>query len=227
MAINITTVGDCAGNHLKMLFWGKAGTGKTRILGQAPVGETLIVSAEQGLLTLLHDPVASQHDTVEVQTAADLQGVLAYLEGSDHPYSWVCLDSITEIGESILSEALEEFKDPRQAYNAVRMSVPNVLKRLRRLPCHIIATAKSEEIEEEDKKTQKKYITGCQPDGAWKKVSKMLPYIYDHILHTEVVGGRYMVRCKPSKGLEIKNRGGRLDEFEEPDLLAMCEKIMG
>jgi len=122
MALTFSTTREQAAVHgVKCLVYGKAGVGKTTLCATAPT--PIIFSAEAGLLSLgAHDiPVAL------IKTIDDLEDAYRWATESHEAsqFETVCLDSISEIAEVVLSNAKKTCKDPRQAYGelADRMGV--------------------------------------------------------------------------------------------------------
>lgn len=207
--------------YVKIVLWGKAGTQKTRTACQAPDEDTILISAEKGLLSVRD--VAPNMDAIEINTVDELREIVEDLEAySKHDYEWCIIDSITEIIENMLAQAKEEYNDPRQAYGEVGEGTPDLIKRFRDLEMNVIMIAKSEAITDSEGN-----VIGYRPSGVWAKNSDRIPYLFDEILHLEPdPKGGVRIRCHPSRGLEIKDRSGNLAEFEKPDLQAIFNKIM-
>jgi hypothetical protein len=101
MGIKITSVDHAIkSNGLKVIVHGGAGSGKTTMAGTTGV-KTLIISAESGLLSLAGAP--DYIHVTEVKTMAQLDEVYDFLRAGNHGYQWAILDSISEIGEVVLS----------------------------------------------------------------------------------------------------------------------------
>ena len=102
MAIKLTTTREAAqSNGIKMLVYGGAGSGKTT-LASTTGGKTLIVSAESGLMSLRDHDI----DAIEVSTIDDVFETYQYVQSGDGlAYEWICLDSLSEIGEACLAAA--------------------------------------------------------------------------------------------------------------------------
>ena len=115
MNIQLTNTGDASVHYLKVLVHGPAGSGKTRLIGTIKK-KTLIINAEGGLLSLRGQNI----DVFTVKSIADVREVYTYLL-TDTSYEWVALDSISEIGEVVLTNEMEKTKDPRKAYGEMEM----------------------------------------------------------------------------------------------------------
>ena len=112
MAFKITTTKEAAkAQGLKVLVHGPAGSGKTVLCSTTgALDKTLIISAEAGLLSLRDFDI----QVAEVSTLEDLREVYKTLKNDDHPFEWICLDSISEIAEVVLNHELKQSKDPRR-----------------------------------------------------------------------------------------------------------------
>ena len=83
-----------------MLIYGASGAGKTTSLKTAP-GKTLVVSMESGLLSIKD---ADNLTAIEVKEASEIEEIAQLLENGTLEYDTVCLDSITEMSEILLSQ---------------------------------------------------------------------------------------------------------------------------
>ena len=111
-------------NGIKVLVYGNAGSGKTYLC--STITDQIIISAESGLLSL------SQFDipVIEVKSIQDIREVYKFLALSPeaNQYTTVCLDSLTEIGEVVLSAEKKHEKDPRQAYAKMYEQLSDLLQ---------------------------------------------------------------------------------------------------
>ena len=123
MAIQLISAKDAAlQNGIKVLIYGPAGAGKTVFCTTAPDDEkTLIISAEGGLLSIQDNALV---DICVVTSIDDVYEIFNHLKG-EHPYQWVCLDSISEIAEVVLNAEKTKTKDPRQAYGCLLYTSPS------------------------------------------------------------------------------------------------------
>ena len=100
MAIDFKSPSAVALNQgIKAVVHGPAGAGKTALCttGKEP---TLLVSAEAGLLSIRE--TKADIKIVETKTISDISSVLDHLEATKD-FATVCLDSISEIAEIVLS----------------------------------------------------------------------------------------------------------------------------
>ncbi|MCP4468898.1 MAG: ATP-binding protein [Halieaceae bacterium] len=225
MAIEIKKPRDVAlSRGIKALVHGPAGAGKTVLCatGQMP---TLIISAEGGLLSIQDAP--DNIDTVEVGSIDQIREVYSMLEqGSD--YKLVCLDSLTEIAEVVLAYEKGQTKDPRQAYGALIDEMGHLVRAFRDLPAyHVLMTSKQERIKDENNGSML-YI----PSMPGSKVAQQLPYWFDLVFAYRVEKNpegetvRWLQTERDGQH-EAKDRSGKLDDFEVPDMAVIISKILG
>lgn len=148
--------------------------------------------------------------------------VLEYLSG----FETICLDSITEIAEVILSNEKTNSKDGRQAYLVMGDQINTYIRRFRDLPFNTYFTAKLDKMQDE----MGKVLYSASLPG--KKTSGNLPYFFDEVfaLRTEKAEDgsvRRMLQTTDDGIFNAKDRSGVLAYFEEPNLGAILKKIQG
>ncbi len=228
-----TTVSAAALNHgIKVLVYGGAGSGKTRLCGTAP--KPIIISAEAGLLTFKkmieegildpNTPVIEVHDIDTVRTAYEWCKQNAAAQG----IRTICLDSISEITEKCLAAAKAKTKDPRAAYGDMAGQTIELVKQFRDLAgFHILVTAK--QTVATDPVTG---VTKAQPTAPGQQVGPALPYLFDEVFHAytdkePTTGETYhALRTHAAFNAEAKDRSGVLAEVEFPDLAYIIGKIL-
>lgn len=223
MAINIKSTAGLSANGVKLLVYGNSGAGKTSLIPTLP--SPIVLSAEGGLLSIQDANVPY----IEIASMADLQEAYQWLINSDEAKAFksVALDSISEIGEVVLNHERKQTKDPRQAYGAMQEQITDIIRAFRDLPnCHVYFTAKCEKAQDE---TGRMLYAPSMPGN---KTGQSLPYFFDEVLALRVEkdadGVTQRALMCDSDGLwQAKDRSGKLDSWEAPDLGAIIEKIMG
>jgi phage nucleotide-binding protein len=219
--MKITNTKDVASQHIKVLVHGPAGSGKTRLCATTG-GKPIILSAEGGLLSLSgHDL-----DVIEIKDMQDLYDSYAFL-ASDSTYDWVCLDSISEIAEVVLDAEKKKTNDPRKAYGELQTVMMGLMRSFRDLPKNIYFAAKQERVKDE--------ITGgiiCGPSAPGQKIGAAMPYLFDEVfaLHSwKDDTGQIQRAFQTMKDAqyEAKDRSGKLEMIEPPDLGLVYQKITG
>lgn len=206
---------------LKVLVYGAAGAGKTTLCTTTGAQDkTLIISAEAGLLSI-RDSVC---DAVSVSGLQDMRDLLAMLSKPDNRYTWIAIDSISEIAEGALAAAMEVNKDPRAAYGEMSTKLTALIKAFRDLPLNVVMACKGKQIEEDGRQTWQPLLPG-------KQLAESLPYLFDEVfclVAKESEGTvRRALRTVSDGKYVAKDRSGRLDAWEQPDLAAIYKKIHG
>lgn len=218
--MEITNTKEIAASYIKMLVHGPAGSGKTRLCATTG-GTPLIISAESGLLSLR----GLDLDVVEVKDMESLREVYTFLL-SDEKYDWVCLDSISEIAEVVLSAEKKKTNDPRKAYGEMQDIMMSLLRSFRDLPKNVYFSAKQDRVKDE---TTGGIIYG--PSAPGQKIGPAMPYMFDLVfaLHSwkdsEGVMQRALQTCADAN-YTAKDRSGCLAMAEKPDLGYIRNKIM-
>lgn len=226
MALNFTdTHTEAIGNGVKILGYGRAGMGKTRFCATAP--KPLILSAESGLLSLASFP---NIPVLKINNIQDLKDAYTFCQSNPNAqvFETVCLDSLSEILEQILSAEKAKTKDPRQAYGGLIEEGIKLVKQFRDLPrFNVIVTCK-----EEAATNTVTGVTRYAPAAPGQTVGPELPYLFDEVFHlstgTDNLGAKYhYIRTQPDIQTDAKDRSGKLDEIEYPDATHLINKIKG
>lgn len=223
MAIILRTTSDVKEQGLKVLVYGAAGAGKTILCRTLP--NPIILSAEGGLLSLRKENLPY----IEIKTLADLSEAYQWLISSDEgkQYESVCLDSLSEIAEVVLSHEKQNSKDPRQAYGAMQDQMTSLVRAFRDLPFrHVYFAAKVE------KQANELGQLLHSPSMPGQKTGQQLPYFFDEVfaLRVEQNEKGEIVRslmCSSDGIWTAKDRSGMLSMWEPADLGAIITKIGG
>ena len=225
MSIKFTTTKDAArSNGVKVLVYGKAGSGKTRLCATAP--KPIIISAEAGLLSLRNHDIP----VIEITSIDDLDEAYKWLTTNSKAkeFETICLDSISEIGEIVLAAAKATHKDARQAYGELIDHMLRTIKQFRDLPGkNVYFSAKETKLVDSITDT----VT-FQPNMPGAKLGVELPYYFDEVFNlgmglTNTGENYHFLRTASNFQYEAKDRSGALDEKEEPNLTKIFNKIAG
>ena len=222
--MKITKTNDLGKHALKMIIYGEAGSGKTRLA--ATTGEpTVVISAEGGLLSLRDHAITA----IEVKTIADVGEAYKWVVNSEEAkgIKWVCLDSISEIAEVSLAHEKAENKNAMRAYGQMADQMTQLIRAFRDLPeKHVYMTAKQERVQVDD---------GSQsygPSMPGKNLTQGLAYFVDEVfalrVHTDEEGNIQRWLQTSANGTHAaKDRSGVLELFEPCDLSLIKNKILG
>jgi len=209
----------------KLLVYGESGVGKTTLCQTAP-GKTLVVSMESGLLSIKDAP---DLDAIEVKEASEIEEIASLLENKTLNYETVCLDSVTEMAEILLSQEKAKSKDPRRAYGEVIEVMIKTMRRFRDLPMHVVFIAKQSRERDESSG-----MFHYQPMMVGAKLPTQIPYFFDEVLvlrtfddeneEGKTVTSRWL-QTRIGQNYIAKDRSGKLEEFESPDLTTIINKL--
>jgi hypothetical protein len=207
---------------VKVVVYGLAGTGKTRLCATCP--SPVIFSAESGLMSLRGYSLPYY----EIKTLKDVQDAYNWSRSSAEArqFQTVCIDSVSDVAETVLAghmvQANGKKNDGRAAYGDYNSDLMKVLKDFRDLPGkHVYMSAKQERVKGPDGIV----LNGPMLPGA--KMNTNLPYLPDLLLQLDVdpVGGWSFLRTKKDFVNDAKDRSGCLAPAEAPDLGALFAKI--
>ena len=207
---------------IKMLIYGQPGVGKT--LFCCTSGEkTLLISAEAGLLSIMG--TKADVEVLEITSFDELVMIYQHLKnGTD--FKTVCIDSISEVAEVVLAKELEASRHALKAYGEMATKVISMVRAFRDLPGYdIVFTAKQEKTQDDSNRL----LFGPSTPGS--KVSAGLPYYVDLVgamrIDKDNEGNvNHWLQCRGDGQYIAKDRSGRLDNFEEPNLKMIKNKIL-
>lgn len=219
MALKIQSTRDTAASqYINAIIYGQAGIGKTVLCGTAP--NPIILSAEDGLLSLAGKDI----DFAKITCFQDLIEAYNELKKGEHDYQTVCIDSLSEVAETILAERKKNERDPRRAYGDMAEEIIAAVRKFKRLPMHVFFIAKQGRIEDA--------FTGKQSYGPafpGQVLQSNLPYQVDLLFPMRL--GKHegkefrYIQTAPDVQYEAKDRSGIFDAKEKPDLGVMIEKL--
>lgn len=222
MAINLKNTSDVHANGVKVLVYGHAGAGKTTLATTLP--NPVIISAEGGLLSIKDSNIPY----LEVNSMESLHEAYTWLltpEG--RAFDSVVLDSLSEIGEVVLIHEKTQNKDGRAAYGEMATQMTALIRAFRDLDSkNVLMTAKVEKSQDEIGRML------YAPSMPGAKLGQALPYFFDLVLALRVEkdadGVAQRALMCDSDGLWMaKDRSGKLQAWEQPDLGAIIREIGG
>ena len=223
MAINLKSTSDVHLNGVKVLVYGQAGAGKTSLIRTLP--NPVVLSAEGGLLSIADAGLPY----IEVNSVDTIKEAYTWLVESNEAQQFesVALDSISEIAEVVLNYEKKNTKDPRQAYGAMQDQMGEIIRAFRDLPKrNIYFSAKLDKSQDEMGRIM------YSPSMPGNKLGQSLPFFFDEVLalriEKDAEGNTQRALMCHSDGLwAAKDRSGKMDAWEAPDLGVLFKKIGG
>lgn len=223
MAIQLQSTKGLSQSGVKMLVYGQAGAGKTSLIPTLP--NPVVFSAEGGLLSIADSEVPF----IEVTDMETLYEAYQWATESHEAkgFESICLDSISEIAEVVLSAEKKKTKDPRQAYGALQDIMGDLIRAFRDIPGkHVYMSAKLEKAQDEQGRML------YSPSMPGNKLAQSLGFFFDEVFALRVEKGEdgkniRMLQCDTDGLWQAKDRSGKLDPWEMPDLGEIIRKIGG
>lgn len=224
-------------NGIKVLVYGRAGSGKTVLGATAP--NPIFISAENGLLSLRkvieerRIATGNPHYDIPAIPITDMQSFRnaaqwAIGNKQAQQFGTFALDSISEIGERIVAEERKKTKDPRQAYGHMFDEVMQIFRDFRdKTPGKNVLFIAKEEIVKAGVTGAVRYV----PSFPGQAILPHSPYMFDEtfrlFIGKDTDGKDYRgLLTQPDWESEAKDRSGRLDPVEYPDLTYLFNKMM-
>ncbi len=223
MALTFGNTKDLGG-AINCMCYAPAGFGKTVLGSTAPT--PLFISAENGLLSIKDKGIPF----LEINSMEDFKEAFEFVSRSDSAkgFETICIDSITDIAETVLIDFKKGVKDPRQAYGQLADEMLHEMNRWKHFNSkHVYITAKQARLDgAADGSTQ--YI----PTMPGKQLPQQLPYWGDELFALRIVKDeegkdRRVVQTQPDIHYYAKDRSGKLEFYEYPDLTLIFNKIRG
>ena len=205
--------------YVNAIVYGVSGIGKTVLAATAP--DVLIISAEDGLLSIAHQDVA----TTNVRSLLELINTYNYLANESHDYKSVNIDSISEVAQVLLIEFAAKERDKRQAYMKMADEILSLVRKFRALEMNLILNAKQARIIDEFSGK-----TSYGPKFPGRVLENEIAYQLDEVIAMrfhKFEGKEFRVlQTSPDIQYEAKDRSGNLEKFEKPDLTILFNKIL-
>lgn len=227
MALVLKNTKESEESKVKVVVYGPAGVGKTSLAKTCPA--PLLLSMESGLLSLKGENVTY----LDIKSADELEEALEAVKGpGGEPFKTVILDSISELSHIIRKEEennpankSDKGKDNGfKVYSSIAARTIDILMKFRDLDKHVVLIA------QERQKTSDNSISNIIPQLEGHQAGERLPYLFDLVMcmryadEVTKAGERYLQTCGDNIRV-AKDRSGRLDPVEAPDLGAIFAKV--
>jgi phage nucleotide-binding protein len=223
MAVNLKRTGGLYANGVKLVVYGASGSGKTSLIKTLP--KPVVLSAEGGLLSIQDADIPF----IEITSMEELQEAYMWCRDSEEAkeFETIALDSISEVAEVVLNHELKTNKDGRAAYGELNTQMTGLIRAFRDLPSkHVYFSAKLEKSQDEMGKLL------YNPSMPGKSLTQSLPYFFDEVLALRVERdsdgiNQRAIMCDTDGLWLAKDRSGKLEPWEAPDLGEIIRKIGG
>jgi phage nucleotide-binding protein len=219
--MKIIKTNEIENHHIFCLVVGASGVGKTSLVKTLPANETIILSAESGLLSVKDSKI----DVVEIASYQQLISTLKDLKENDHKYKNIFIDSLTELGQQLFTSMKPNYEKSQMfgLYADYSDQITATLKALRGLTKYnIYLTAL-------DKSVENGINVEISIDLIQKSLAKRIPALFDEVFYMQVVEHegekKRVLATDNSIQTFCKDRSGKLNTYELPDLGAINNKI--
>ena len=209
---------------IKTLVFSPAGVGKTTLLGTTGL-KTLILSMEMGMLSLANS--GDNVHVIEVGSMGELKEAYEFIKENKDGYQALGVDSISEMGEMIVSHLKRdpEFSSMKDGmkmwmkYSEMMLAIAKDFRDLKNIHVILVALA---EVKEEN------FVQKLYPMSPAQKVQLKLPALYDEVLYLNIdESGERSLICQPTSAIMAKDRSGKLEPIEVPNMASIYNKILG
>lgn len=209
------------GSNVNFLIYAEAGWGKTTQCKN--VEAPLIISAEGGLLALS----GTDLPVFEINNREDCNEVYDWImmSAEANKYKTICIDSLSEIAEVLLTDEKQKSKDARQAYGVMFDEMSLLIRGFRDMKKDVYFSAKMKRVVDD--------ASGAvtfTPSVPGQMLLQALPHFFD-----EVFVGRYgkledgsvyrYLQTTSDMQYTAKDRSGTLTPVAEPHLGKVIETI--
>lgn len=228
MALNIKMLDTVGSEKAFGLIAGPAGIGKTSQAVTFPRESTLIISIEDGLLSIAGSGYASE----EVKNYNRVIEILRDEIPANAWIKYVYIDSLTEIYDLIKSELKSKYKPSQnfQKHDDMYDLLIMIIRLARQLPQTVFFTCHTKEDKNGIGLEENLAFDGKLPENVKKQFDLVL-----HMKSVVVEAGKEPVRCfvtspvlsKIAKARISPFLGITLEDYEEPNIYKLTQKITG
>jgi phage nucleotide-binding protein len=217
MGLLINNTQDQNKTFVNIIVYGDSGVGKTCLVKTLPSETTLVLSAEDGLLSIKDHAV----DYVKVKSIGDVLEIIK--DKATAKYKNIVIDSITELSQNHFTFLKNKYPDPKMAikmWGDFLEDFSKMFKTLRGLEKNVLALALTKEKENDAGIMIKK------PDVYGKSSDRIIAWFDEcFYMYVDKEGSRKMLTEKQSTVM-AKDRSGLLEKNINPDVSEVLNKIL-
>jgi AAA domain len=232
-------------SYFNCILYGPPGCGKTTCAATAPA-PVLFLDCDEGLETLRSMDAETARkigikdlNEIYFETIRSLKDILVQInrvkeECAASPGHWatVCLDNLTELQRILMNDILrsqERVLPQQQDWGVILQRVQTIVREVRNLPCHSVFIAHERQTENG--------ITLALSGSIETEIHGFVDLVARYTLVEKEIPGPdgkpslrqvRKLRCQPLLGVNpvrAKTRGWKLDEWEEPHLGHIIDKL--
>jgi hypothetical protein len=230
--VNTKNIGN---PKIRLCVYGLSGIGKTKLCSTLK-DKPIVLSFEGGTLSLIDDAIDVIDCTVDengnqlseefrIKKLFDALKFLQTQEAKD-TYKVIFLDSLTEVGDSLLKVLEPKYsgsKNKFEIWAEFGKKMENIVRALRDLTHYdVVMTMLEKDVVDDD--GNKLYV---RPELSGQKAGLKLVAALDELFRYTFIGGKRALQCSAAPGIIAKDRSGKLNPVEEPDLQMIFNKIKG
>ena len=231
--MSLTPIRPESVERITALVIGPAGIGKTSLLRTIPEEEkACTLSAEAGLLCVRDLVQEGRVEGYEIKSLQDFREafqLLAHNQEMKDRYQWVFIDSLTEISARCVEHFKDLYPDKGDSFKLwgdYTDTLVSLIKGFRDLASYNVVFTCLEQIEKDD--ANRRYIG---PATAGKQVKELLTSFFDEVFYmtafSDDEGQAYRSSVtQPWERRPGKDRSGKLEMIEKPDLKIIKSKIL-
>lgn len=218
MAIKFTT-SEAEATHCSVLVVGRSGMGKTTLIKTCP--KPIIITSEHKLFALRKENIP----VIEVKNLDDFNEAIDFVcSKKAKKFETVCIDSVSDLAETLLTTLKKGVSDQRQAYGQMADSILEALDQLKEVKGkHVYVICKAKKLEDEG-------VVKMVPLMPGRRLGDELAYKFDLVLYLDKNDDeenpyRYLV-TEPTYKVDAKGCEN-LNGIERPDLGRLFKKALG
>lgn len=227
--MKIQKTNSASSKRISCLIYGQPGIGKS-FISSTLEGKTLIISAESGLLSLSGFDI----DFVEIEGKTSSEKLIKLREvfkeiSTEKIYDNIFLDSLSEISSIYVEYYQSQFPDRKDSFpmwGEYSKAMKSFVKALRDLTQYNVVMTALEKSDTDDLQRRIFY-----PEMAGK-ISTQIAQYFDEVFNFKMFTAKdgeekRMLITHPFDNRVAKDRSGKLDKFEDPNLSIIFNKIRG